>query len=64
MTKFISIVFLAIFFLELTDKAKAQNNMQANELLNRKEQAIVSIAAFTAKGDMPLLRSALNEGLK
>ena len=39
--------------------AEAQNV----DTLNRRQQAIVPIAAFTAKGDMEHLRKALNEGL-
>ena len=33
------------------------------EGLNAKEETIVTIAAFTAKGDLDRLKSALNEGL-
>lgn len=36
---------------------------QNTEALNRRQQAIVSIAAFTAKGDMKNLSAALNKGL-
>jgi fermentation-respiration switch protein FrsA (DUF1100 family)/alkylhydroperoxidase/carboxymuconolactone decarboxylase family protein YurZ len=43
------------------------NNIQAQQVatneLTAKEQSIVTISAFTAKGDMVQLRSALNEGL-
>lgn len=34
-----------------------------NEDLNAKQQSIVTIAAFTAKGNMKKLKTALNEGL-
>jgi len=34
-----------------------------NEGLNARQQGIVTIAAFTAKGDMEKLKTALNEGL-
>ena len=34
-----------------------------NEGLNEKQQRIVAIAAFTATGDLPKLKTALNEGL-
>ncbi len=47
----------------LTLNAQTQNGMQSNQSLNIKEQSIVSITAFTAKGEMAQLRLALNEGL-
>jgi 4-carboxymuconolactone decarboxylase len=31
--------------------------------LNAREEKIVTVAAFTAKGDLPQLKNALNEGL-
>ena len=34
-----------------------------NEVFNAKQQNIVTIAAFTAKGDLQKLKTALNEGL-
>jgi alkylhydroperoxidase/carboxymuconolactone decarboxylase family protein YurZ len=34
-----------------------------NQGLNTKQEAIVPIAAFTAKGDLGKLKTALNEGL-
>ena len=34
-----------------------------SEGLNAKQQSIVTIAAFTAKGDLEKLKTALNEGL-
>ena len=34
-----------------------------NEGLNAKQEKIVTIAAFTAKGDLDKLKAALNEGL-
>jgi 4-carboxymuconolactone decarboxylase len=34
-----------------------------SEGLNAKQEKIVTIAAFTAKGDLPKLKTALNEGL-
>ena len=37
--------------------------MDANQVLNAKQQSIIPIAAFTANGDMEKLRTALNEGL-
>lgn len=34
-----------------------------NEGLNAKQEQMVAIAAFTAKGDLEQLKTALNEGL-
>ena len=39
----------------------AQNNME--NMLSKKEQSFVVMAAFTAKGDLENLKSAINEGL-
>lgn len=41
----------------------AQNKKENLMLLSNKEQAIVSISAFTALGNMPELKGALNKGL-
>lgn len=38
-------------------------NMDKNHALNAKQRGIVPIAAFTANGDLPKLKTALNEGL-
>lgn len=40
-----------------------QTSMNDNQALNVKEQSIVTISAFTAKGDLEQLRRALHEGL-
>jgi len=40
-----------------------QTSMNNNQTLNAKEQSIVTISAFTAKGDLEQLRMALNKGL-
>jgi alkylhydroperoxidase/carboxymuconolactone decarboxylase family protein YurZ len=40
-----------------------QTSMNNNQTLNAKEQSIVTISAFTAKGDLEQLRGALNKGL-
>jgi 4-carboxymuconolactone decarboxylase len=42
----------------------AQNNMNENATLSPREQSIVAIAAFTAKGDLSKLKTALNTGLE
>jgi alkylhydroperoxidase/carboxymuconolactone decarboxylase family protein YurZ len=41
----------------------AQNNLESNKALTAKQQSIVTIAALTAKGDLPNLKPALNSGL-
>jgi 4-carboxymuconolactone decarboxylase len=43
---------------------KAQNNMNKNKELSPGEQSIVAISAYTAKGDLSKLKTALNEGLE
>ncbi|WP_281999367.1 carboxymuconolactone decarboxylase family protein [Geotalea uraniireducens] len=37
--------------------------MEKHRVLNQKQESIITIAAFTANGDMPRLKTALNEGL-
>jgi alkylhydroperoxidase/carboxymuconolactone decarboxylase family protein YurZ len=41
----------------------AQQAMNTNQALNSKQQRIISIAAVTAKGDLPKLKTELNKGL-
>jgi 4-carboxymuconolactone decarboxylase len=43
---------------------KAQNNMNTNKVLSPREQRIITIAAFTAKGDLIQLNTELNAGLE
>jgi 4-carboxymuconolactone decarboxylase len=43
--------------------SEAQNMKNANQVLNARQENLVTIAAFTAKGDLPQLKNALNEGL-
>jgi len=42
----------------------AKNKMDEKMSLDHKEQSIVSIAAITAKGDLPKLKAELNAGLE
>lgn len=37
--------------------------MEKHRVLNQKQESVITIAAFTANGDMPRLKTALNEGL-
>lgn len=41
----------------------AQNEMSSIQILTEKHQCIISIAAYTAKGNLQKLKPALNEGL-
>ena len=47
----------------LTANLKAQNKMNINQALTAKQQVIVPIAAYTAKGKLQELKSAINDGL-
>ena len=51
-------IFLALFC--ICNHTEAKDKMNA---LNTKEQKIVNIGMYTARGDMPNLKTALNEGL-
>src|SRR4051794_31587804 len=55
----VSLLSLSSYVNAQTSK-KAQTNMN---ILNAKEQSIVTISAFTAKGDLEALRKGLNGGL-
>ena len=58
---FLILVLMICFF---TGAANAQQPVKANNSpLNRKQQGIVTISAFTAKGDLVQLQKALNNGL-
>ena len=54
------LVFFASFF---TKELHAQQPMSTNSPLNVKQQSIVTISAFTAKGDLLQLQKALRDGL-
>jgi alkylhydroperoxidase/carboxymuconolactone decarboxylase family protein YurZ len=56
-------VTLIVSLVGFTNNVSAQTNMNNNQTLNAKEQSIVTISAFTAKGDLEQLRKALNKGL-
>ena len=47
----------------LTGSLYAQNKLDSDKNLTVKQQSIVPIAAFTAKGELQKLKGALNEGL-
>ncbi|WP_371371144.1 carboxymuconolactone decarboxylase family protein [Sporomusa aerivorans] len=52
-------VFITVFSLTTISEAKSINDQG----LDARQQGIVTIAAFTARGDLPKLKTALNEGL-
>ena len=55
---------IAMFALTLTVTAITEaRTMNAEQTLSAKQRSIVSIAAFTANGDMEKLKASLNEGL-
>ena len=54
---------LGVFVSGLTKELHAQQPMSTNSPLNVKQQSIVTISAFTAKGDILQLQKALSDGL-
>ena len=56
------LVITLVSMFSFTAIVEAQN-MDANQALSAKQQSIVTIAAFTANGDLQKLKTALNEGL-
>ena len=61
MNKYKLLLALFILFNLFSESMKAQ--IKSEKALNPKEQSIVSISAFTAQGNMPALKAALNKGL-
>src|SRR6185369_6147432 len=56
-------VALIASLISFSNNMNAQTNIGKNEILSAKQQNIVTISAFTAKGDLPKLNKALNGGL-
>jgi len=54
---------LALFAFDLPKELYALQPVQPNRTLSNKEQSIVTISAFTAKGDLVQLQKALHNGL-
>lgn len=52
-----------LFALMVSIAAISEAQTVVNQGLNAKQEAIVTIAAYTAKGDLDKLKAALNEGL-
>lgn len=63
MNKKIRAVLLFFFTIVLSLTAISEANNMNNQGLDARQQGIVTIAAFTAKGDLEQLKTALNEGL-
>ena len=60
----ISILVILGFLLScFTNGVHAQQTMNDNQTLDKKQQSIVSISAFAAKGDLLQLQKALSDGL-
>ena len=58
-TAFLTVIFTAMFGFATISEAQTMKN----EGLNAKQEKIVTIAAFTANGNLQKLKTALNEGL-
>jgi 4-carboxymuconolactone decarboxylase len=58
-TAFLILMFASLFCVATIPEAQTVNKQG----MNAKQKAIVPIAAFTAKGDLDKLKTALNEGL-
>jgi alkylhydroperoxidase/carboxymuconolactone decarboxylase family protein YurZ len=59
LTAILAGIFISVFTIAIISEAQTMQN----EGLNAKQEKIVPIAAFTAKGDLDKLKTALNEGL-
>jgi 4-carboxymuconolactone decarboxylase len=58
-TAFLALLFASMFSFAAISEAQTMKN----EGLNAKQEKIVTMSAFTAKGDLEKLKTALNEGL-
>ena len=63
MNKKLTVVLAGIFISVVSIITTLEAQTMKNEGLNAKQGNIVTIAAFTAKGDLQKLKTALNEGL-
>ena len=63
MNKKLAVILAGIFFSVFSIATISEAQTMKNEGLNAKQEKIVTIAAFTAKGDLQKLKTALNEGL-
>ena len=63
MNKKLTVILAGIFISVFSIATISEAQTVKNEGLNAKQEKIVTIAAFTAKGDLQKLKTALNEGL-
>ena len=64
MTKKIVRIIMGLFLVGcFYGNLSAQSKQESNQALTAKQQRIIPIAAFSARGDLENLTSALNEGL-
>ncbi len=54
---------LLFCFSHFSNYTNAQQILIDNKSLSEKEKSIIIISSFTAKGDLPQLKTALNDGL-
>ena len=54
---------VAIITLGFTFQVEAQSTISEEQALTKKQESIIPIAAYTAKGELQRLKSALNKGL-
>jgi 4-carboxymuconolactone decarboxylase len=63
MNKKLAVILAGIYILSFNIVTISEAQTMINEGLNAKQEKIVTIAAFTAKGDLQKLKTALSEGL-
>lgn len=65
MNKKITFILTGVIFslFNFTNISEAQSVKSESQVFNARQESIVTIAAFTAKGELPQLKNALNEGL-
>jgi 4-carboxymuconolactone decarboxylase len=54
---------LGVIIIGFIGQTAAQSTLPENQSLTKKQQSIIPIAAYTAKGELQSLKSALNKGL-
>jgi 4-carboxymuconolactone decarboxylase len=54
---------LILFVSALPNAVNAQQPVNTNKTLDTRQQAIISVSSFTAKGDLAQLQKSLNDGL-
>ena len=59
----IKVYLSVVLFIFCFTNLNAQRSMKTNEALDMKQLSIISIAAITAKGDLPKLKTELNKGV-